>query len=176
MINLTKNQLEIIENLKNEFVRINESMYSKDKFNLIDVDELIRINAEIENNLEEKELDHKYWFSLAMQEAERVAKLLQEDLPNACVERYGKSNGHYDLPSICIQRRKGLAGHHENFVSIAIEIDKETKELSHGCSYGRGVRLLYQYNNRCYTSIQELFSKSLISDEIRTKIIRYLNN
>jgi hypothetical protein len=171
MNNLTKNQLEIIESLKNEFVRINESIHSKDKFNLIDVDELIRIKAEIKNNLEEKELDGKYWNSLAMEEAERVAKLLQEDLPNASVERYGKSNGKYDAPNIIIQRCKGLAGHHENFVSIEIAIDKETKELSHGCSYSKGVRLLYVYNKVWYSSIEKLFSNSKIGDEIRNKIL-----
>ena len=114
---------------------------------------------------------------MAMDEAQRIAELLQQDLPFACVERYGDSNGHYDLPSICIQREKGRAGHHERFVAIEVVVIKETKLQTHNCKYDKGVALAYKHSysgdETEYSSIEELFEKSTIKEQIRERIINY---
>ena len=177
---LTQNQQAIIDSLTNEFNRINNES-TKGSFNLININPLIDKTREIKENQRIAELDKQMWDKLAMDEAQRIAELLSEDLPFACVERYGKSNGHYDLPYITIQRGKGITGHHENHVCIQVTIVKEWVKQSHDCGYEKGIRLGYERyehsysNNRTiYNSIEELFEKSNIAEEIRIKIINKL--
>lgn len=176
METLTKNQQSIIDAIVSEFNRIN-GISKIDNFNLINASELYSINDEINRYKEEAELDNKYWISVAMEEARRLAELLQQDLPMACVERFGKSNGKYDLPSVIIQRERGICGHHENYVSFDVIVIKESVTRPHNCGYSKGVRLAYSYWNSEYAStqydsIEDLFSNSTIADEIRRKILR----
>lgn len=173
MKTLTNNQKSIIDAIKKEFIRINETKEEKREFNLINVDSLKQINDEIRRNKEEAEAIKNHWEKLAMDEAERIASLLQQDLPMACVERFGKSNGKIDLPSVIIQRQSGICGHHENYVDFDVrgKMGKHI-EQSHGCRYQECVGLEYYYNGLAYNSIEELFAESRIADEIRSKIIK----
>ena len=172
MTTLTERQQELIKSLKAEFSRINQESAKKGRFNLIDVNALDEKNAEIKRNREEQDADKKYWHELAMQEAERVAKLIQEDLPNAYAGRYGKENGRSDWPQVAIQREIGPAGHHENYVSFEVRVKTEPCRQSHNFQYNKGVGLEYVYKNQVYTNIERLFSNVIILDEIRTKILR----
>jgi hypothetical protein len=173
MKNLTENQQNIINSITSEFMRINRETEEKRVFNLIDSNALIGINEEIRRNKQESEAIKKYWHQLAMDEAERLAVLLQQDLPMACVERFGKSNGKVDAPSVIIQRQKGLSGHHENYVSFdVVLIFGDYVKQSHGCGYQECVGLEYRYNSKNYTSAEKLFAMSGIANEIRNKIIR----
>jgi len=172
MKTLTQNQQLIIESLTSEFLRINNEHRNEGSFNLINIDPLMQKTMEIKQNKREAEMDYEAWHNIAMQEAERIVQLLRQDLPNACVERYGESNGKYDAPSVLIQRKKGRSGHHENYVSIDVVVKKEAVYQSHGCDYKKGVSLLYRHNDNLFNSIEELFEKSSIADEIRIKILR----
>lgn len=178
MKKLTINQQAIIDSLTSEFNRINETRKENRAFNLIDANVLSEISEEIRRNNQEADAYKKYWHQLAMDEAERVAALLQADLPMACVERFGKSNGKVDAPSVIIQRQRGICGHHENYVSFDIERKfGGYVQQSHGCGYQEIVGLVYKYYNTPskstkYDSVEELFEKSNIADEIRKKIIR----
>ena len=177
MKTLTENQQRIINELTSEFIRVNETQKESRTFNLIDASALNEINEEIRRNKDEADAYKKYWKKCAMEEAQRIAELLQADLPMACVERFGKSNGKVDAPSVIIQRRGGICGHHENYVSFHVEVkfDGYTKQ-SHGCGYDNCVGLAYSYYNTPnkatkYNSVEELFAMSNIADEIRKKII-----
>lgn len=177
MKNLTANQQQIIDDLTAEFSRINSSAKKTSGFNLIDVEPLRQKSREIEENRFIAEQDKKMWDRMAMDEAQRIAELLQQDLPFACVERYGDSNGHYDLPCVCIQREKGTAGHHERFVALEVVVIKETKLQTHDCDYKKGIALAYKHSysgdETKYSSIEELFEKSAIKEQIRERIINY---
>lgn len=174
---LTASQQGMIDAITSEFNRIN-SVNKSTSFNLIDANKLSSINDEIKRNNEEAEAIKIYWHELAMAEAERIAVLLQQDLPMACVERFGKSNGKIEAPSVIIQRQRGICGHHENFVSFDVVVKLgEYIHQSHNCGYQNRVGLQYKYYNHSnrssrYNSVEELFSQSNIADEIRKKIIR----
>lgn len=178
MKNLTANQQQIIDDLTAEFSRINASAKKTSGFNLIDVEPLRQKSREIEENKFIAEQDQKMWEKIAMDEAQRIAELLQQDLPFACVERYGNSNGHYDLPCVCILREKGMAGHYENYVALEVVVIKETKLQTHDCDYKKGVALAYKHSysgdDTKYSSIEELFEKSTIKEQIRKTIINYI--
>lgn len=178
MKTLTINQQAIIDSLTSEFNRINETRKENRAFNLIDANVLSEISDEIRRNNQEADAYKKYWKKCAMEEAQRIAELLQADLPMACVERFGKTNGKIDAPSIIIQRKGGICGHHENYVSfdVLLEYDGYTKQ-SHGCGYDNCIGFAYSYYNTPskatkYYSLEELFEKSNIAEEIRKKIIR----
>ena len=177
MKTLTENQQSIIDAITSEFNRIN-SVTKSTSFNLVDASKLLSINDEIKRNIEEAEAIKKYWHQLAMEEAERLAALLQQDLPMACVERFGKSNGKVDCPSVIIQRQRGNSGHHENYVSFDVVVKQGAYvQQSHKCGYHNSVGLGYKYYNSSsqsttYDSVEELFANSNIADEIRKKIIR----
>jgi hypothetical protein len=176
--NLTQNQQQLISNITAEFIKINASAKKENTFNLIDIQPLFNKCKEIEDNKKIVETDDNLWNNIAMDEAQRIADLLQADMPFACVERYGKSNGHYDMPKICIQREKGLSGHHENYVSISVVVVTELEYLSHGICYNKGVSLAYKAdylgNDTHYSSIEELFVKSDVTEQIRRKIINWI--
>ena len=178
MKKLTENQQAIIDSLTTEFNRINNQNNSPKQFNLIDISHLEEKTKEIRRNNAEAEAIKKYWLQLAMDEAERVAALLQADLPMACVERFGRGNGKVDAPSVIIQRKRGICGHHENYVSFDIELKfGGYVQQSHGCGYQEIVGLVYKYYNTPskstkYDSVEELFAMSDIAEEIRKKIIR----
>jgi hypothetical protein len=177
MKTLTENQQSIIDAITSEFNRIN-SVNKSTSFNLVDASKLSSINDEIKRNKEEAEAIKKHWRQLAMDEAERLAALLQQDLPMACVERFGKSNGKTEAPSVIIQRQRGICGHHENYVSFDVVVRLgEYVHQSHNCGYQNRVGLGYEYYNTpnkstIYNSVEELFSNSKITDDIRKKIIR----
>lgn len=173
---LTENQQSIIDALTSEFNRINSTPKAT-TFNLVDASKLASITDEIARNKAEAEADKKYWRELAMAEAERVAALIQQDMPMACVERFGKSNGKVDCSSVTIQRQRGNA-HHEDSVSFSVEVILgEYVEQSHKCGYHKSIGLQYSYYDSPssaakYSSVEELFEKSNICDAIRRKILR----
>ena len=177
MKTLTENQQSIIDAITSEFNRIN-SVNKSTSFNLVDASKLLSINDEIKRNKEEAEAIENYWRQLAMAEAERLAALLQQDLPMACVERFGESNGKHDCPWVIIQRQRGKCGHHENYVSFEVVVKQGAYvQQSHKCGYHKRVGLGYKYynspsNSTTYNSVEELFANSNIADEIRKKIIR----
>ena len=183
MKTLTQLQQSVINNLTQEFIRINSATRTSNKFNLIDVASLNQVSEEIKRNNAEAEADQNYWRIAAMQEAERIVKLLSNDLPMARVERYGESNGHYELPDVLIAPNT-LYGvkrmHHEYYVNISVVVKKETQQQTHGCVYKKGVSLQYQYYNTpssswLYDSIEELFEKSNALRDIRTRVINKSN-
>jgi hypothetical protein len=83
MKTLTKLQQSVINNLTQEFERINSATRTSNKFNLIDVDSLNQVSEEIKRNNAEAEADQNYWRIAAMQEAERIVKLLSNDFIDA---------------------------------------------------------------------------------------------
>lgn len=174
--NLTQTQAELIEKITSEFNKLNNNS-TKSSFNLIDVQPLIDKNEEIKNNRKIKEIDEIAWNKIAMIEAQRIVELLKQDMPNVCIEVFGKSNGHYEDSKICIQRKEGASGHHENWVEIAVVVIKEVEHLTHGCDYMKGIKLGYKTDNYTpFSSIEDLFAKSNIKEEIRKKIINYGKN
>ena len=175
MKTLTENQQAIIESLTSEFNRINNVPKQKRSFNLIDLAPLEQKSLEIQHYKEVAEADKKLWDKIAMDEADRIVKLLQEDLPHLVVERFGKSNGHHDLPVVSIQPRSGNV-HWEYCVRIEVKVNTETIKQGHGCYYHKGVSLGYEHG--CaririrYNSIEELFEKSQIRESIRKTLVR----
>jgi hypothetical protein len=156
-------------------MKINESAKKESTFNLINVQPLFEKTKEIAENEKIIKADDEFWEWMAMNKAERIAELLQEDMPFACVERFGKSNGHYDMPSICIQREKGISAHHEEWVRIDVVIEYESAKLSHNCYYSKGISLCYKTDgSNEYKTIEELFEKSNINEMIRERIINWI--
>lgn len=170
---LTENQQCIIDAITSEFSRINGLSATSGSFNLVDASGLMSINDEIKRNKEETDAINHHWYQLAMDEALRVAELLQQDLPMACVERFGKSNGKYECPSVIIQRKSGRCGHHENYVSFDVKIVYgDYVRQSHGCGYNKPIGLRYEYSGKSYDSVEDLFKNSQITKEIRIKILK----
>jgi len=175
MKTLTENQKAIIESLTSEFNRINNVSKQTRSFNLIDLAPLEEKSLEIQQYKEVAELDRQTWDKIAKKEADRIANLLQEDLPHLVVERYAKSNGRYDLPIVSIQPRSG-AMHWEYCVSIEVVVKKERVDQGHDCYYDKGVSLGYQHRDidrpATWNTIEELFDNTQIKECIRKKFVK----
>jgi hypothetical protein len=183
MKTLTQLQQSVINNLTQEFIRINSTNKASNKFNLIDVASLNQVSEEIKRNEAEAVADNECWRIAAMQEADRIVALLSKDLPMARVERYGESNGHYEMPDVLIAPNT-LYGvkrmHHESYVNIGVVVRKEIQQQTHGCVYKKGVSLQYHYHNTpnssmLYDTIEELLEKSNALRDIRTIVINKSN-
>lgn len=169
---LTAEQQKLIQDLTNHFEQVNESGVSAKKFNLIDLNELTQTKEEIRKNYQHQELVKEYWHQLRNYEAERIAKWLQHDLPNAYVEK------EKNYPTVNIQRQKGGQGHVSNYVRFNINLKEgEYVNQSHGCGFRQIIGLTYEYyntENKCvqYDSIEELFDKSNIKEHIINRILK----
>lgn len=174
MNTLTKTQKEIIESLKSEFNRINNASKQTRSFNLIDIAPLDEKTKQIRQFKEEAELDARTWDGLAKGEADRIVRLLQEDLTSLVVERYGSHNGHHDLPTVVIKPKKGIV-HHEYCVSIEVVVNKERVHQGHDCYYDKGVSLGYKHGDICpsrtYNTIEDLLEHSLVKEYIRMRLL-----
>jgi len=175
MKTLTENQKAIIESLTSEFNRINNVSKQTRSFNLIDLAQLEEKSVQVKHHREVAEADKKMWKEMAMGEADRIVKLLQEDLPHLVVERYAKSNGHHDLPIVSIQPRGGVV-HWEYCVTIEVVVKKERVSQGHDCYYDKGVSLGYQHRDTdrpaTWNTIEELFDNSQIKEYIRKRLVK----
>jgi len=172
---MTQTQQDILDSLVNEFNRINNRKESYGSFNFIDIDPLIDKTNRIADNKAIADADYKAWGKIALDEADRIVVLLREDLPNACIYRYSKDNGHYESPTIRILRNERTSTHHESCINLYIKVKRGTVIQPYGCAYQKGVHLLYSLGNGCastdYHTMEDLVSKSTFLDEIRRKVL-----
>ena len=164
---------EIINALINEFNRIENSRNQNKRFNLINVDSLNEKTNEIQRFKEEVIANKQAWDDIANEEARRIVKLFQEDLPNACVQKYGKETGHYDLPSLMIRRNEKTSKHYEDCVTIEVKILTEIIRDSFGIPYSKGLRLAYRFNyeDNEFNTIEDLVKDSRFLETIRTRVL-----
>ena len=164
---------EIINTLINEFNRIEDSRNQNKGFNLINIDSLNEKTNEIQRFKEEAIANKQAWDDIANEEAIRLVKLFQEDLPNACVQKYGKDTGHYDLPSLMIRRNENSSKHYEDRVSIEVKILTETIRDSFGNTYSKGLSLAYRFNydKNEFNTIEDLVKDSRFLETIRTRVL-----
>jgi hypothetical protein len=164
---------EIINSFINELNRIEDSRNQNKGFNLINIDSLNEKTNEIQRFKEEAIANKQAWDDIANEEAIRLVKLFQEDLPNACVQKYGKDTGHYDLPSLMIRRNENSSKHYQDCVSIEVKILTETIRDSFGNPYSKGLSLAYRFNydRNEFNTIEELVKDSTFLESIRTRVL-----
>jgi len=172
---MENNQQQIIDSLIAEFNRINSMNANNKTFNLINIEPLNAKTDEIKRYKAMREADKKAWNELAYQEVYRLIDLFKQDLPNACIEKYGKENGHIDIPSIIIGKdERHTRGHSENHVSIHIEVrtNKMVKD-SYGGTWSFGSELIYRYGifNKEYKTIEEVVTSKEFLEELRLKVL-----
>jgi hypothetical protein len=171
---MTTNQQQIVNSLIAEFNRIEAEHKPKTTFNLINLDALNDKTNEIARYKAEEKANLESWDKMANDEARRLVKLFQEDLPTASVQKYGKENYHYDLPSVLIRRNENTSTHHESCVSVQVFVVKVNDVAdSFGNRYERGVQLKYRFSYGCdsFNSIEELVSNKLFLEELRLKVL-----
>lgn len=165
-------QQQIINSLISEFNRIDSMSANNKTFNLINIEPLNEKTNEIERYRAMLEADEKAWEELATQEAYRLIDLLREDLPNACIQKYGKENGYIDIPKIMIRKNKSTICHHEYYILIEINIKRNNKVTdSFGGSWTLGSELSYKYNNNEYKTIQDVVSDKRFLEDLRYKVL-----
>ena len=164
---------EIINALINEFNRIENSRNQNKGFNLINIDSLNEKTNDIQKFKEEELANKRAWERIANEETIRLVKLFQEDLPNACVQKYGKETGHYDLPSLMIRRNEKTSKHYEDCVTIEVKILTEIIRDSFGNTYSKGLRLAYRFNyeDNEFNTIEDLVKDSRFLETIRTRVL-----
>jgi hypothetical protein len=170
---MNQNQEKIIQDLIAEFNRIENMATENTGFNLINIKPLLEESREIEMMKANQKADLESWELMALEEMRRVIGLLQQDLPNASIQAYGKENGHYISPSILIRRNSNVSTHYESCVSIEIKVEKESF-LHKNKQYERGSRLSYNCFvglDRKYTTIEELVNDNLFLQRIRTLVL-----
>jgi hypothetical protein len=166
---MNQNQEKIIQDLIAEFNRIENMATENTGFNLININPLLEESREIEMMKANQEADLESRELMAFEEMRRVIGLLQQDLPNASIQAYGRENGHYIRPSILIRRNSDDTTY-ENYVSIEIKVEKESF-LHKNKRYERGSRLSYNCIERKYTTIEELVNDNLFLQRIRTLVL-----
>lgn len=164
---------EIINTLINELNRIEDSRNQNKGFNLINIDSLNEKTNEIQRFKEEAIANKQAWNDIANEEAIRLVKLFQEDLPNACVQKFGKETGHYDLPSLMIRRNENSSKHYEDCVIIQVKILTESIRDSFDNTYPQGLRLAYSFNyeKNEFNTIEELVKDKTFLESIRTRVL-----
>ena len=173
---MNQNQEKIIQDLIAEFNRIENMATENTGFNLININPLLEESREIEMMKANQEADLKSWELMAFEEMRRVIGLLQEDLPNASIQAYGKENGHSICPSILIRRNSNDTTHYESCVTIEIKVEKESF-MHNNKQYQRGIRLNYcdAYSARLikknYATIEALVNNNLFLQRIRTLVL-----
>ncbi len=168
MENLTEKQVELIEQIKSEFNKINNSgNENKGKFNLVDTNTLTDLVERKRKFREEEKAKRHGLEQLRNEEAQRIADLLREDLPTAFID---VSRG------IIFIRPKKYSD------PVCLYIDTVTykrlnKELEE--HYEVFERLIYRfYHNPNATtsadSIEELFANEKLQRQIRDDVIAKL--
>ena len=173
---MTTKQQQIVNSLIAEFNRIEAEHKPKQTFNLINVDALNGKTNEIARYKAEEKANLESWDKMANDEARRLVKLFQEDLPTASVQKYGRENGHYDLPSVLIRRNENTSTHHESCVSVQVFVVKVNDVAdSFGNKYERGVQLKYRLHGfDSFNSIEELVADKWFLEDLRVKVISEL--
>lgn len=173
MNNLTNNQQELLNQLINEFNRMNESKKTSTGFNLIDINPLAKINQEIKEFRELAKTDHIAWGKLANQEAQRIVDLLKQDLQGYCVEKYGRENGHYDSPTILIRHSEKTSTHSDSCVTIDVSIKYQPRFLhNESLSFGANLYYVSTYGGMHYKTIEEAISDASFQRKLRERVIR----
>lgn len=164
---------EIVNTLINELNRIENLSNQNKGFNLININSLNEKTNEIQRFKEEVIANKHAWDDIANEEARRIVKLFQEDLPNACVQKYGEETGHYDLPSLMIRRNKNSSKHYQDCVIIEVKILTETIRDSFGNTYSKGLKLAYSFNyeRNEFNTIEELVKDKTFLESIRTRVL-----
>jgi hypothetical protein len=171
---MTTNQKQIIDALVNEFNRIEAMHKPSTTFSLINVDALNDKTNEIKRYKMQEEAESLAWDEIANEEARRLVKLFQEDLPTASVQKYGKENRFYDLPSVLIRRDERSSTHHEDCVNVEVVVVRRNDvKDSFGNYYNRCVKLNYRYNylGKAYETIEELVSEPHFLELIRNRVL-----
>ena len=171
---MTTNQQQIVNSLIAEFNRIEAEHKPKTTFNLINLDALNDKTNEIARYKAEEKANLESWDKMANDEAKRLVKLFQEDLPTASVQKYGKENGYHDLPIVLIRRNENTSTHPDSQVSVSVIISKAIDVRdSFGNAYERGAQLKYRfsYGGESFNSIEELVSNKLFLEELRLKVL-----
>lgn len=83
---LTEKQHQIIHALQAEFDRINQSAQQRSSFNLIDINALNTKTREMKAFNESVDETNKRWSDAAKYEADKIAEMLRQDLPDAVVD------------------------------------------------------------------------------------------
>jgi len=171
---MTSKQQQIIDALVNEFERIEAMHAPSTTFSLINVDALKDKTNEIKRYKLQEEADRLAWNETAQEEARRLVKLFQTDLPTASIQKYGKENGHHDVPTLLIRRNENTSTHYESCVIVEVTIVKynDVKD-SFGNYYTRGVKLKYGYNygREEFETIEELVSDYHFLESIRRRVL-----
>ena len=172
---ITPTQQNILDSLVNEFDRINKVTGSSGSFNFINPETLLDKSREIANNEAIAKADKLAWRQLAIAEADRLVVLLQQDLPNACIQRQAKDNGFTECPTIMIRRNINKSTHCDSRVDVHVGVHREWVEQSHECGYLKGVRLVYSKSwmdsHKDYDTMEEFVSKSDFQEQIRRKVL-----
>ena len=170
---MNQNQEKIIQDLIAEFNRIENMAAENTGFNLININPLLEKSREIEMMKANQEADLKSWELMAFEEMRRVIGLLQQDLPNASIQAYGKENGYYISPSILIRKNSNVSTHCDSCITIHIEVEKDSF-MHNNEWYQKGIRLnynSYSASKKNYATIGELVSDDLFLRRIRTLVL-----
>jgi hypothetical protein len=173
---MTQEQRAIIDALSKEFTRINEQKAAgKTSFNLIDISPLKAKSEEIARQKELERIDKEHWEQLCLAEADRIVKLLREDLPMLRVERYGEPTNNYSLaPNLFITRKGGnTLPHHEERLRIEVNFKITYVQDEWHNSYKRGKSLEYKAEGHRYfeKTLEEALEKSEFAEQVRRKFL-----
>ena len=171
---MTTNQQQIIDALVNEFNRIEAMHAPSTTFSLINVDALKDKTNEMKRYKLQEEAEMLAWDEIANEEARRLVKLFQADLPTASVQKYGNGNSYYDLPSVLIRHNENTSTHPESCVNVEVVVVRRNDvKDSFGNYYNRGVKLNYRYNygREEFETIEELVSDYYFLESIRRRVL-----
>jgi hypothetical protein len=171
---MTTNQQQIIDALVNEFNRIEAMHAPSTTFSLINVDALNDKTNEMKRYKLQEEAERLAWDEIANEEARRLVKLFQADLPTASVQKYGKENRFYDLPSVLIRRDENTSTHPESCVNVEVVVVRRNDvKDSFGNYYTRCLKLNYRYNygREEFETIEELVSNHYFLESIRNRVL-----
>lgn len=173
---MTTQQQQILDSLKAEFERINTANTGKG-FNLIDTGAL---QEQTEANREFAELskrDLETWERVAYAEMERIIELLVQDLPDYVrVDRFDERISKYKSPSIQI-RHESVGGntHHENVVSLHVNVKKFSKSNEYNSRHDFGSHLYYTNSesgwNKEFKTIEEAVNEPHFKECLRKRVI-----
>jgi hypothetical protein len=173
---MTQEQQAIIDALSKEFTRINEQRAAgKTSFNLIDISPLKAKSEEIARQKELERIDKEHWEQLCLAEADRIVKLLREDLPMLRVERYGEpTNGFSSTPKIFIMcKGENTLPHYEDRLDIEVNFKISYVQDEWHNSYKRGKSLEYKAEGHRFfeKTLEEALERSEFAEQIRKRFL-----
>ena len=179
-IKMTNNQQQIINSLISEFDRMNQSNNANNGFNLIDIKPLKTKTTTQKEWLDLQTADEIAWEKLANEECYRIIDLLKQDIPNACIQKYGAENGFGDYSTILIRKTSQCSTHYDCAVRLEVKVDKVYKMDEHGKYYKFGDCLKYRpypnifasyQQNDTYKTLEEAVSDKAFLEAIRTRVL-----